>query len=156
MLSPSIVSSGVDIIINVFLEVARKSFGNDFTPQCENIATYLLCIESIPPCMDRVWCSDLSANDLQQRINESCQCNALSCGQFVNNLREQAGNLTKYYETEQAPSNTTCQAVTLGKASDHRPKLLFTTPSHKHFNPQCIILYMQVLFILYAHLHNMP
>ena len=142
VLSPSIVSSSVDLILSAILAAARFNFGNDFTPQCENITTYILCIESIPPCMDRVWCSDLSANDLQQRINESCQCsgNTPNCGQFVNNIREQAGNLTKYYETDQAPLNTTCQAVTLGEASHHRPKLLFTTPSHKQFNPQCIIL----------------
>ena len=142
VLSPSIVSSGVDLIINAVLNVARNNFGSDFTPQCENVATYLLCIESIPPCMDRVWCSDLSANDLQQRINESCPCsgNTPNCGQFVNNLREQAGNLTNYYETDQAPSGTTCQAVTLGEASDHRLKLLFITPSHEHFNLHCIIL----------------
>ena len=117
----------VEAAIDVYVINARQNIGNDFTPQCENVARYVQCIQLYPLCMDRVWCSDLSENDIQQRIDASCQCsgNEPFCGQLVSSLRGLAGNLTNYHVTDQAPSGSTCQTVTLGEASNRIFKLLF-------------------------------
>ena len=132
VLTPSTGSSLVDVVIDAILAAARQNIGNDFTPQCENVATFVQCIQSYPPCMDRVWCSDLSENDIQQRIDASCQCsgNDRLCGPFVSSLRGLAGNLTNYHVTGQAPSGSTCQAATLGEAFDHIFELFFHSFPH--------------------------
>ena len=140
--APGLGSSVIDATTNAYLTVARQSIGDGFTPQCENVATFVQCIQAGRPCMDRVWCSDLSVNDIQQRISESCQCsgNAPNCGSFVSSLRGLAGSFTNYHMTGQAPSGSTCQAATLGEAFDHRPKLLslfHSFPQAFQFTVQC-------------------
>ena len=111
----------IDASITGLVAAIRKGMGSAFTAQCQDLVTDIQCMALLTPCMDRVWCSDLSLNDLQQRARESCQCpsNSPQCEQFVSSFSEGFANLTTYYKTDQAPSNATCQVVNLGEVSDH-------------------------------------
>ena len=111
----------IDASIARLVTSVRRRIRSAFTAQCQDLFTGIQCIAFLTPCMDRVWCSDLSLNDLQQRARESCQCptNSSQCEQFVSGFSETVGNLTTYYKTDQAPSNATCQVVNLGEVSGH-------------------------------------
>ena len=121
ILAPSISSPVIDASITGLVAAIRQGMGSAFTTQCQDLVTDIQCMILLTPCMDRVWCSDLSLNDLQQKVRESCQCpsNSPQCEQFVSSFSEGFANLTTYYKTDQAPSNATCQVVNLGEVSDH-------------------------------------
>ena len=118
---PSISSSVADAVIGPSVALYQTFFKDDFTTQCQDLLIFTQCLNILSPCVDRVWCSDLSVDDLQQKVNESCRCtsgtfNTQFCEMSVGGLSEQISNLTNYYETDQAPSNTTCEIVTLSES----------------------------------------
>ena len=121
ILTPSLRSTLIDASITRYVASVRRRIGSAFTAQCQDLVSDIQCMALLTPCMDRVWCSDLSLNDLQQRARESCQCpsNSPQCEQVVSSFSEGLANLTTYYKTDQAPSNATCQVVNLGEVSDH-------------------------------------
>ena len=137
----------IDTLVTQLVAATRQGMGSAFTAQCQDLVTDTACILFLTPCMDRVWCSDLSLNDLQQRARESCQCpsNSPQCQQFVSGFSEGFANLTTYYKTDQAPSNATCQVVNLGEVSDHIHTqvhtyisyILHTLCMYKHGSSRC-------------------
>ena len=141
--TPSIITPVADAIIQQSVTLYQTFFGEDLTAQCRDLLVFTQCINILSPCADRVWCSDRSVDELQQKVNESCRCtgdtfNTRLCEASIGGLYEQISNLTNYYETDQAPSNSTCEIVTLRES----------------YNAQCMSTHQVTYVCTYAQVYS--
>ena len=112
----SALSAFADPVIREMLKNVRMHMAGDFTAECERLFLFVQCTSTLHPCLNRVWCSDVNALDLQAMVKSKCVCSSGSplCMPEVLTLSTQAG-LTEVYRIGQAPGNSTCQVINSGK-----------------------------------------